>query len=246
MISRKEIVSSNSKLIIVVLGLCLILIGNGFNYSALKIDFDSLIVNLGALLLVIGTLQWIFDEGMRREIVREISIATLGTDRIYRSGLRDCTENSRKIDEDNLWKSSQTLIIGVHYSNRFIKDNADVIKHRIASEKATKIFHIKEDSLAAKYLFESHSGKSSIGEKTKNLESLITNEFGDSNLVEIIGHARILRYSFIKTDQTIWVKFFTNSAGYSVIPAIKVETGTPLFEFFDSDITRLLEQRCEL
>jgi hypothetical protein len=246
MISRKQIVSSNSKLIIIVLGLVFILVGNGFNYSILKIDIDSLLVNLGALLLVIGTLQWIFDEGMRKEIVQEISIATLGTDRIYRNGLRDCTENSRKIDEDNLWKVTNVLIIGVHYSNRFIEDNADVIKSRIAAGKSTKIFHINESSLAADYLSESKSGKADIGEKTKNLTSLVGNEFGNSNLIEIIGHDRVLRYSFIKTDQTIWVKFFTNSAGYSVIPAIKVETGTPLFEFFESDINRLLEQRCEL
>jgi hypothetical protein len=246
MISRKQIVSSNSKLTIIVFGLIIILVGNGFDYSILKIDIDSLLVNLGALLVVIGTLQWIFDEGMRKEIVQEISIATLGTDRIYRSGLRDCNVNSRKIDEDNLWKVTDTLIIGVHYSNRFIKDNADVIKSRIATGKSTKIFHINETSLAATYLSESNSGKSDIGEKTKNLTNLIENEFENSDLIEIIGHSRVLRYSFIKTDQTIWVKFFTNSAGYSVIPAIKIETGTPLFDFFESDVNRLLEQRCDL
>ncbi|NVJ64741.1 MAG: hypothetical protein HWD84_11015 [Flavobacteriaceae bacterium] len=183
---------------------------------------------------------------MREEIVQEISIATLGTDRIHRNGLRDCTDNSRKIDEDNLWKATNSLIIGVHYSNRFVEDNADVIKSRIVDKKETHIFHIDEDSLAAKYLVDSKSGKSNIGEKTKNLKELIESEFNKSELVKIVKHSRVLRYSFIKTDQTIWVKFFTNSKGYSIIPAVKVETGTPLFEFFTSDIERLMEQSCEL
>lgn len=244
--SRKSIVSSNSKLLIIVIGLCFILTGNGFEYSILKIDVDSLLVNLGTLLLVIGTLQWIFDERMRKEIVQEISIATLGNDRIHRNGLRDCTDNSRKIDEDNLWKATTSLIIGVHYSNRFVEDNADVIKSRIVDKKETHIFHIDENSLAAKYLVDSKSGKSNIGEKTKNLKGLIESEFSNSELVKIVKHSRVLRYSFIKTDQTIWVKFFTNSEGYSIIPAVKVETGTPLFEFFNSDIERLMEQSCEL
>jgi len=46
--SRLQIISSNSKLLLVVAGLILILIGNGFDYAILKVDIDSLIVNLGA------------------------------------------------------------------------------------------------------------------------------------------------------------------------------------------------------
>ncbi|MCG7983773.1 hypothetical protein [Candidatus Thiodiazotropha endoloripes] len=244
--TRQQIISSNSKLLLVAVGLILILLGNGFDYTILKIDIDSLVVNLGALLLVVGTLQWIFDEGIRKEIVKEISETTLGTDRIYNNGIRDCLENSRKIDEENIWKATNTLVIGVHYSNRFFDDHADVIKHRITCSKQTHIFHINEDSEAANYLRESKSGRSDIGQKTKNLLELIKTEFDSSDLIKVFKHNRVLRYSFIKTDQTVWVRFFTNSQGFSMIPAIKVETGTPLFGFFEQDITRLLEQSNEL
>lgn len=67
--SRTNIISSNSKLRLVVAGLSLILIGNEFDFTILKIDIDSLVVNLGALLLVVSTLQWIFNEDVRKEIV---------------------------------------------------------------------------------------------------------------------------------------------------------------------------------
>jgi len=239
--SRINMISSNSKLLLVVAGLLLILIGNGFDLTVLKIDIDSLVVNLGALLLVVGTLQWIFDEGVRKEIVQEISVATLGTDRIYNNGIRDCLDNSRKLDEENIWKATNTLVIGVHYSNRFFDDHADIIKYRIQNNKTTHIFHIDETSEAAKYLQDSRSGRSDIGEKTRNLIELIETEFNSSNLIKVIKHNRVLRYSFIKTDQAIWARFFTNSQGYSIIPAVKVEVGSPLFEFFDQDISRLME-----
>lgn len=244
--TRKHIVSRNSKLILLSAGLLLILIGNGFNFTILKIDIDSLVVNIGALLLVVGALQWIFDEGLREEIVQEISVAALGSDRIYKSGIRDCLDNSKKIDEESIWKATESLVIGVHYSNRFFDDHEEVIKHRINSNKETHIFHIEETSVAATYLRQSHSGRSDIGEKTKNLTDLIEKEFGASPLIKVIKHNRVLRYSFIKTDQTVWVRFFTNSEGYSAIPAIKVEIGSPLFEFFQKDIGRLLEQSNEL
>ena len=244
--TRDKIVSENSKLQIIIIGLFLILFGNGFDFTLLKISIDSLIVNLGALLLVVGTLQWIFDEGLRKEIVYEISSAALGTDRIHRNGVSDCIDNSKKINDENLWKISNSLCIGVHYSNRFFDDNTDIIKHRISNNKTTHFFHIDESSSAADYLSSSNSGRSDIGKKTTNLKQLISTEFSDSELIKVLIHSRVLRYSFIKTDQSIWVRFFTNSEGYSVIPALKVEAGTPMFDFFNSDIKRLMEQSNEL
>lgn len=244
--NKLDVISSNSKLLLIVAGLILILTGNGFDCAFLKIDIDSLVVNIGALLLVVGTLQWIFDENVRKEIIQEISEAALGTDRIHKNGIRDCLDNSKKIDEENIWKATSSLFVGAHYSNRFIDDHADIIKNRIANNKETILFHVNENSEAAKYLRNSNSGKSDIYEQTKNLNELIISEFGGSKLIKILKHGRILRYSFILTDQAVWVRFFTNSEGYSVVPAIKVEVGSPLFDFFSNDIQRLMEQSHEI
>lgn len=236
-----KVLSANAKLVIIVVGLVLILIGNGFKYELLKIDIDSMIVNIGALLLVIGTLQWIFDEGVRKEIVQEISMATLGTERIYQNGIVDCLDDSKKINDENIWKSTSELIIGVHYSNRFLKDYAEIIKYRINHSKYTYILHLEDQSDAANYLRNSRSGDSSIGEKTRQMNNLIELEFQSSPLIKIIKHNRVLRYSFIKTDQSIWIRFFTNSKGYSLVPAIKIGVGTPLFLFFENDIKKINE-----
>lgn len=82
-------------------------------------------------------------------------------------------------------------------------------------------------------------------QKTNNLVDFIEKEFSSSEFLKVFKHDRVLRYTFIKTDQTIWVRFFTNSKGYSIVPAIKIETGSSMFEFFEKDISRLKEQSCE-
>lgn len=92
---------------------------------------------------------------------------------------------------------------------------------------------------------DSKSGRSDIGERTRDLIELIEIEFNSSPLIKVIKHNRVPRYSSIKTDQAVWAMFFTNSEGYSIIPAVKVKVGSPLFEFFDQDVKRLLEQSNE-
>ena len=55
-----EVSYQYSKLMLIVVGLLFILTGNGFSYSILKISVDTLIVNIGSLLIVVGALQWFF------------------------------------------------------------------------------------------------------------------------------------------------------------------------------------------
>jgi len=59
-------------------------------------------------------------------------------------------------------------------------------------------------------------------------------------MTSILFHDRVLRYSFIQTDDFIWVKFFTNSPERAEVPALKVRAGTPLFKFFNDDAQRLV------
>ena len=57
--------------------------------------------------------------------------------------------------------------------------------------------------------------------------------------VRVKKHDRVMRYSFIRTEQEIWVKFFTNSAHRAIVPAVKLVGGTDLYAFFEEDIRQL-------
>ena len=58
--------------------------------------------------------------------------------------------------------------------------------------------------------------------------------------VKVVEHDRVLRYSFIETEECVWIKFFTNSRGRATVPALKVKAGTPMYAFLCNDTQRLM------
>jgi hypothetical protein len=224
---------------IIILGLLLILVGNGFQSTFLKIQVDGVVANIGALFLFVGTLEWIFDETARRELVYEIFKSIRGDDRIHRNGLIDCLTNSREVNESEEWLSAKTLVIGIHYSSRFIEDNLELIQQRTRFKRTTIIAHVKGESPACDYLKKSGSGLSEPIESIRKLKKFVNVEFPGSPYVEIREHSRLLRYSFIYTEESIWIKFFTNSEGRARVPAFRIISKTPLFNFFEDDIRRM-------
>jgi hypothetical protein len=221
---------------LIILGLLLILVGNGFQSTFLKIQIDAVVANIGALFLFVGTVEWIFDETARRELVYELFRSIRGDDRIHRNGLVDCVINSKEVLEQEEWVKAKILVVGIHYSPRFVEDNIDLIKERIRNKRKTVICYVGVSTAAAQYLEHSASGLSDIDASISKLKSLTQSQFGSSQYIELIEHDRVLRYMFIYTEFSVWIKFFTNAKGYATVPAMKVRATTPLFEFFRADI----------
>ena len=120
----------------------------------------------------------------------------------------------------------------LHYSAGVIVRFESIINARIALNKVTQILHSAPDGIAKSYLENCLSASRFLG--------LISDRFAQSSKVRTISHARVLRYSFVYSDDSIWIIFLTNSAGYeAAIPAFKISSGTPLFEFFKRDIRDL-------
>ncbi|WP_414754655.1 hypothetical protein [Anabaena sp. CCY 9910] len=230
-------VIAQQKLIIV--GLLLILIGNGFQFTFLKIQVDGILANIGALFLFVGTIEWIFDETARRELVYELFRSIRGDERIHRNGLVDCVINSKEVSEPEEWVRAKILVVGIHYSSRFVEDNIDLIKERIRNKRRTVICHVGVSTVASKYLKDSASGLSDINTGISKLKSLVQSQFNGSQYIDLIEHDRVLRYMFIYTELGIWIKFFTNAKGHTTVPAIRIGAATPLFDFFKNDIRNI-------
>lgn len=224
---------------LIIFGLLCILIGNGFQYTFLKIQIDSVVANIGALFLFVGTVEWIFDETARRELIYELFRSIRGNDRIHRNGLIDCVVNSKEVSEPEEWTKAKILVVGVHYSSRFVEDNVDLIKARIRSRKRTVICHVGVAIAATQYLENSASGLSNVDTSISKLKVLVQSQFRGSQYVELIEHDRVLRYTFIYTDSGIWIQLFTNEKGHATVPAIRIGPATPLFNFFKNDIRNL-------
>ena len=128
----------------------------------------------------------------------------------------------------------------LHYSAGVIVRFESIINARIALNKVTQILHSAPDGIAKSYLENCLSAPLNLQSKVSRFLGLISDRFAQSSKVRTISHARVLRYSFVYSDDSIWIIFLTNSDGYeAAIPAFKISSGTPPFEFFKRDIRDL-------
>jgi hypothetical protein len=227
------------------LGFVLIGVSHTFQFEWAKIQVDRLVAEVGALLLVVGILHWLFELGLRKEMLREVAGTVVGSTLLHDSGLEGCSMNSRQVNDGAHWSRSANLTIGRQYSSRFFKDFHDVLRERCAHGLPTTVTILHPDTAAARYLHESMTG-TLIKESVQEIVDLLREiDSSTKKCTRLLFHDRVLRYSFVLTDECLWITFFTNSAGRAMVPAFKVRAGTPLFGFFADDIKRLLEQSRE-
>jgi len=229
-------------LVLGMLGFVLIGLAHTFHFEWAKIQVDRLVAEVGALLLVVGILHWLFELGLRKEMLREVSGTVVGSTLLHDSGLASCSLNSRQVDDREHWSRCANLTIGIQYSPKFFKDFHDVLRSRCERGLRTTVTVLRAEGAAARYLQESGTGNAGVRECVAEIANVLEQiDTGEKKYTQLLRHDRVLRYSFIQTDEFVWVKFFTNSPERATVPAFKVRAGTPLFEFFSNDIKHLLE-----
>jgi hypothetical protein len=234
-------------MVLPLLGFVLIGIAQTFRFEWQKVQLDRLVAETGALFLIVGVLHWLFELGLREEMIREVAATTVGSTLLHDSGLEGCHINSRKMDESIHWERSPTLIVGRQYSVSFFKDHFEVLKRRCAQGLPTTITVLSAEGAAARYLEDSKTGNPDIKESVQEIGDLVEEmDGGKKKVVRLLFHDRVLRYSFLRSNESIWITFFTNSPERAMVPAFKIRAGTPLFDFFAEDIDRLLEHSSEL
>ena len=232
---------------LVIIGLVLILLGNTFSQTYLNVKLHELLANVGALFLLVGTLQWFFDEDSRKELVGEISDNVREylnkRDRFSELGISDCLIDSKGIGANGYQEEfidSDKFAIGIHYSDGTVVRFEKIINERIALKKTTEIAYVNEAGLAANYLSQSHATPVNLHQKISQLLGVVNSRFASSPFVKLIQHDRVLRYSFIYTEACIWITFITNSDTYQPqVPTLRISAESDLFEFFKSDIQHL-------
>jgi hypothetical protein len=233
-------------LVLVTLGLVFIVASQTFHWVWLKVEVDRLVAEIGALLLVVCVLHWLFEFGLREEMLREVAGTVAGNTLLHDSGLETCSMDSRQVEDRVHWSRSANLTIGRQYSPRFLKDFCDVLRERCKQGLPTIVTVLRADGIAARYLQESRTGNPTVKVFAEEITNLLGEiDTGAKRCTRLLFHDRVLRYSFIQTDECVWITFFTNSPDRATVPAFKIRAGTPLFKFFADDIKRLLEQSSE-
>ena len=235
-----KLISQNIRLILGFVGVLFIAASGTFQLTILKVQIDHLVAEVGALLLVLGVLHFMFELRLREEMLKEVSSAVLGNERLHETGLADCLLNSKDVKDLEHWEAATTLTLGLQYSPRFVEDFHWIIGKRAAAKKRTTILLMDENSPAARYLKESNTGVADVQGGVSRIRQLISESAkGETDCITIKTHDRVLRYSFIHTEESIWIKFYTNSNTRMTVPALKMRAGTPLYNFFNADIEHL-------
>jgi len=230
-----------------IIGIVLIIIGNSFSWTVWNVKLHELLANVGALILVVGVLQWFFDEESRQHLVdqltSQIGVYLNRRDNFASLGATECTLDSKSIISEK-WAAeligARPLAIGIHYSDGIVARFEPIIRTRIANNRTTQILHSDPNGLARSYLERCLSVPVDLPAKVSQLQQLVSSRFSQSSKIRLIQHGRVLRYSFVFSEQALWLIFLTNSDGYEpALPAFRISAGTPLFEFFKRDIQDL-------
>jgi hypothetical protein len=149
-------------------------------------------------------------------------------------------------EEQTHWKKADKFIIGAHYAEYFFREEIGVFQARCESGRKTTVLLLKSDGVGARYLKDlDPEVPRDLGERVERTVKLLHDSPhlpGGKAHIEILLHEPVLRYSFIATEENIWVNFFTNSKGMTPVPALKVAEGSPLYQIFMGDIERLMAQ----
>lgn len=218
----------------------------GGNLDALELIVGSL-TNIGGLLLIGGTLQWMFDHRMREEMTREIVNRVLGSTHIHDLGISDCYENSRDLghqkEQVEEWKKAEKLIIGAHYTDKFFSDYIHVFEERCKAGRTTTILISDPKKAGVEYLHKIDTEVPNVEEIINRIIRLLTSPpHGCTTQMHIYLHPVVLRYLFLATEKSIWIVPMLNSKGRSTVPAIEIRHDSPLYKTFFGDIERLIEQ----
>ena len=224
------------------LGLVLIISAQAFHFTWMKVEVDRLLAEIGSLLVVVSLLHWLFELGLREEMLRDVAETATSSSLLHENGLETCNIDSRQVDHRAHWEQPGNLTIGRQYSTALFKNYHELFKQRCARGFKTTVIVLGAEghaSILDQSGVERRTIQTSLRETIDLLKEL---DSGAEKHIKIRYHHAVLRYSFIHTNEYIWITFYTNSSGRATVPAFKVRANTPLFEFFSRDITRLSEQ----
>jgi len=196
---------------------------------------------IGGLFMTVSVLHALFEQDVKEEMLKEISENVLSNENLRRSGICDFQENSEHIDDISRkhLEKTNTLIIGANYAESFYKRKLPILAERCKNGRQTTILLLKGNSSASEYL--EKNGGVHINEKIDNMLTILKNN-NKNNLLIIKQYSIILRYSFIATDEYLWLTFFTNTGIARGVPALKVTADSPLYNVFMKDIEVLIQQ----
>ena len=84
-------------------GIVLVAVAQIVAVTKWKVNVGQLIAEVGALLLVVAVLHWLFEIRLREEMLRDVAAKVTGSTLLHDAGLEYCLLNSRDVDDSAHW-----------------------------------------------------------------------------------------------------------------------------------------------
>jgi hypothetical protein len=182
---------------------------------------------------------------LRNEMLREVSASVVGSLSLHDAGVVECRTNARDVNDRVHWETASRLTVGFHHSPNVMINFFDILKERCRNSRATELIVIDPGCPAADlYSGNPQGAKVKAAQRVRELLEMVQEASGGRpDLIRVLFHQRVLRYSFIRTDEHTWIKFFANSPNRMQVPALKIVSNSRFASFLECDITSL-EKSC--
>lgn len=234
--------SENVALWLALAGAALVVAGNAIECTVWRINVGSQIANIGALILIIGVLQWFFDRKVRHSFFLDIRQEIVGSTHVASSGISDCYADSKRVDFTEHFLSSRNVIVGVNYSAKLIDNSITLLKERVVRKLQTEIVVVDPKCAAAKFLAQDYD-LADIAHGVNKILQIVEDLDPSKTFIKVVLIKTILRYSFVKFDSRIWIVVGTNGLGRRAVPGFYVTQGGSWYNHFDEDIKLLMQRK---
>ena len=208
---------------------------------------EATIQEVGALLVVTGTLTVFWDLRGRRALTDEVlAAASLSTD-VTESGLRRITTRYLDVEWDALIAESAHVDLYFAYAQTWRNTHATALR-RLVSRGGTRLRVILPDrtddalmnTLAAKFRYTADDLKGRIADAEADFENL-RRQASDDAVVEVRRTREFPVYSYYRFDRRSFAVLYAAAPGRTDVPTIETEQGGWLSTFLYEQFRALWE-----
>lgn len=224
-------------LLIIMFGLALLLLSTN-NWTFSQFNISSALSMIGSFLVVAAIVSFYFENFAKFQMFEEVFERVIGSASAFRAGVVEHYQNSKDINFSTKIKRSKSLTTFFTYSDGFLKRYKEEIEELIKRDGKVKLIFAKPDAPIIEIMKKSGWNPESISANYAYIRKF-AEEHADNKSVKVVYCDAIPRYSAVVFDHEMYIIEQTVSKGQRAVPAMKIDGGGYLAEFYKDDLARL-------
>lgn len=208
--------------------------------------FQTVLENIGALLLVTVAFQTIWNVGIRKDLIDMVLSKVKIRDEITKAGIVDAERLFTDLDWGEILSEVKELDIFFTYAHSWRQHNADKLKE-IATRREGKIRVVlpdpEEDELVAELARRFDSSPNRIKEHIYEAKDFFQEMYDDhleEDTVEVFFFDSTPRYSYYRVDDKIIVAFYKHTSAHYSVPTLIIEKGGTWYNYFRKEFSAMV------